>query len=128
MSGMNQWEYWVDASSPSAGGDAGLMWQQRLMQLGRDGWELVTDHRLNLQYGQVQYVGTFKRPLTAERLAELETEEQARATAPTPSRVRALEDLVARGALSEEEAAGYVSNERVNDDAWRTLKERFALG
>lgn len=124
---MNQWEYFVDCSNPSSGGDLGLLWQQRLNEVGRGGWELVTDHRIGLQYGQVQYVGTFKRLITPERATEIKRQHDEQAKAPTSARVRALADLVARGVVSEEEASRYVSSGRIDDATWTTLKERFDI-
>ena len=112
----------MDAGSSSTEQGASASWLVRLNVAGAEGWELVAQRVLNLQYGNVQYAGTFRRPLTAERLAAIQAEKEARANAPTPARREALDALVAEGRISREDAEQFVVNGRVTDEAWETIQ------
>jgi hypothetical protein len=121
---MTQWEYMMDAGLPSTQDGASSSWLQRLNASGGAGWELVSERVVHLQYGQIQYAGTFKRPLPASRGFEEECEiRSAPAPSPaTPGRTQVLQVLVAEGRVSEEEARRLAPGGRVNDAAWASIQ------
>ena len=53
--GTKKWEYWI--ATPS---DA--MLDRKLLQLGNQGWEMVTARRATSQFGGAKYEMIFKRP------------------------------------------------------------------